>query len=178
MDGAGHPYSPPVTTSVLRRHPLVQRPRIGLHEIRLDIPTSCVAIGFLYQLTSQQRELRSPGSTLPTAALFSPLLIKLKQQKIQFLRAASIPSISGQRIKLRSPYSLIYPAEKRSPSYRNSSPRTFRSSSSPPVPPRRPHPPARWKTCLNRSNSSFNSRTRSRQWTTPPRSRATYPLCG
>jgi hypothetical protein len=69
----------------------------------MDIPTSCVAVGLMYHLASQQRELRSAGPTRPIAASSPPLLAKLRQQKTQFLRAASIPAVSGRRIKIRSP---------------------------------------------------------------------------
>jgi hypothetical protein len=50
----------------------------GFHEIRLDISTSCVAVGLIYQLASRQRELRSAGPA-PTSAASSPsLLAKLR----------------------------------------------------------------------------------------------------
>jgi hypothetical protein len=75
----------------------------GFKEVRLDIQTSCVAVGLLYQLASQQRELRSAGPAPPSVASSPPMLAKLRQQKIQFLRAASIPEVSGRRIKIRSP---------------------------------------------------------------------------
>jgi hypothetical protein len=40
------------------------------HEVRLDIPTSCISIGMLNQLTSEQCELRSAGhpALLPSLA--------------------------------------------------------------------------------------------------------------
>jgi hypothetical protein len=76
----------------------------GFHEVHLDIPTSCVAVGLVYQLASQQRELRSAGPAPPLAASSPPLLVKLRQQNILFLRAASVPAFSGRRIKIRSPH--------------------------------------------------------------------------
>jgi hypothetical protein len=40
----------------------------GFQETRLDIPTSCVAVGLLYRLASRQRELRSAGPAPSSAA--------------------------------------------------------------------------------------------------------------
>jgi hypothetical protein len=94
-----HPSSRPCYDAT----PLSDELTSGFHEIRLDIPTSCVAMGFLYLLTSQQREFHSIGPTPPNASLPPPLMAKLEQQKVQLLRGASIPPTSGHRIRLRSP---------------------------------------------------------------------------
>jgi hypothetical protein len=75
----------------------------GYQEIRLDIPTSCVAVGLMYQLASRLRELRSAGPAPSSAASSPSLLAKLRRQKIQFLRDASAPAILGRRVKIRSP---------------------------------------------------------------------------
>jgi hypothetical protein len=150
----------------------------GFHEVREDIPTSCVAVGLMYQLASRQRELRSARPAPPTAASSPSLLAKLRQQKIQFLRAASVPAVSSHRIKIRSPSLLISPAQKPSPSYKTYSPPVSRSSSSPQEPAPRPLPLARSRTYPNRPKSSSNSRTHSSQWTFPPRSRVTPPPSG
>jgi hypothetical protein len=82
-----HPSSRPCYDAT----PLQDELTSGFQKIRLDIPTSCVAIGFLYKLISRQREFHSIGPTPPNASLPSPLVTKLKEQKVQFLRAASIP---------------------------------------------------------------------------------------
>jgi hypothetical protein len=74
----------------------------GLKEIRLDIPTSCVAVGLVYQLASRQRELRSAGPSPSSAASSPSLLTKLRQQKNQFLRDASAHAVLGRRVKIRS----------------------------------------------------------------------------
>jgi hypothetical protein len=56
----------------------------------------------MYKLTSQKRELRSAGPAPPTLASSPHLLTKLRQQKIHFLRDASVSAVSGHRIKIRS----------------------------------------------------------------------------
>jgi hypothetical protein len=57
----------------------------------------------MYQLTSRQRELRSAGPAPSFAASSPSLVAKLRQQKVQFLRAAPAPAISGRRVKIRPP---------------------------------------------------------------------------
>jgi hypothetical protein len=76
-----HPTAPPSYDNT----PLPVDLESGFLEVRLNIPTSCVAVDLLYKLTSQQRELRSAGPAPPSAASSPHLLTKLKQQKIQFL---------------------------------------------------------------------------------------------
>jgi hypothetical protein len=93
----------PTTPSSYDATPLAVDLALGFQEVRQDIPTSCVAVGLMYHLASRQRELRSAGPAPHTAAPSPPLLTKLRQQKIQFLRAASIPAVSCRRIKNHSP---------------------------------------------------------------------------
>jgi hypothetical protein len=50
MDSEQHPHSPPDSPDELRHHTLACRPPYGFREVCLDIPTSCVAVGLLYQL--------------------------------------------------------------------------------------------------------------------------------
>jgi hypothetical protein len=57
----------------------------------------------MYQLASRPRELRSAGLAPSFAASSPSHLAKPRQQKIQFLRDASAPAVSGQRVKIRSP---------------------------------------------------------------------------
>jgi hypothetical protein len=74
----------------------------GHQEVRLDIPTSCTAVGLLYEIASRQRELPSGGPTPPSAASNPHLAATLRQQEIQILRAVTVPAISGRRLKISS----------------------------------------------------------------------------
>ena len=74
----------------------------GHQEVRLDIPTSCITVGLLYQLASRQRELPSGGPTPPCAASDPQLSTTLRRQEIQIIRAVAVPAISGQRLKISS----------------------------------------------------------------------------
>jgi hypothetical protein len=51
----------------------------NFQEIRLDIPTSCVAVGLLYQLASRHRQLQSAGPAPSSAASSPSQLAKLRQ---------------------------------------------------------------------------------------------------
>jgi hypothetical protein len=68
-----HPTSPTTYDTT----PLPVDLASGFQEVRLDIPTSCVAVGLMYQLASQQRELRSAGPVPPSAASSPSQLAKL-----------------------------------------------------------------------------------------------------
>ena len=94
-----HPTSPKCNDVT----PLPVELHTSFQEIHLTIPTSCVAVGLLYQLTSRQREFSSAGPVPPSVLSSPSLLEKLSQQKIRFLRAASAPGVSGRRMKIRSP---------------------------------------------------------------------------
>jgi hypothetical protein len=70
--------------------PLPVELRSGFREVGLAIPTSCITVGLLYQLTSHQREFSLAGP-MPPSATFSPSILRnLRQQKIRFLRDASV----------------------------------------------------------------------------------------
>ena len=93
----------PTATKCDDATPLPDELRSGFLEIGLAIPTSCIAIGLLYQLTSHQREFSSAGP-VPPFTTFSPSVLNiLRQQKIRFLRDATAPAVSGRRVKIRSP---------------------------------------------------------------------------
>jgi hypothetical protein len=53
----------------------------GYQEVRLDFPTSCMAVRSLFQLAPHQRELRSGGPTSPRAAANPHLQTVLNQPK-------------------------------------------------------------------------------------------------
>jgi hypothetical protein len=93
----------PAMPQQLDRTPLHVALSNGHQEVRLDIPTSCTVVGLLYQLASRQRKLPSGGPTPPSAASNPHLTSTLRQQKIQIIRAVTVPAISGRRVKLSSP---------------------------------------------------------------------------
>jgi hypothetical protein len=72
LDSELNSHAPSDRTLVLRHPPLPVDLESGFQEDRLDIPTSCVSVGLLYLLASQQHELRSAGPAPPTAASSCP----------------------------------------------------------------------------------------------------------
>jgi hypothetical protein len=93
----------PCHGSTTRSHPLPLELTSGYHEVRMSIPTSCSVVGLFYQLASRQRKLSSGGPAPPHAAVIPQLHTTHRQQKIQILRAVTIPAISSRRVKLSSP---------------------------------------------------------------------------
>jgi hypothetical protein len=85
------------------RTPLPAELSNGHQEVRLDIPTSCAAVGLLFQLASRQREFPSGGPMPPNAAMIPNLTTTLKQEKIQIVRAVHVPAMSGRRVRISSP---------------------------------------------------------------------------
>jgi hypothetical protein len=60
------------------RTPLLAELSNGHQEVRMDIPTSCAAVGLLFQLASRKRELPSGGPTPLCAATIPNLTTTLK----------------------------------------------------------------------------------------------------
>jgi hypothetical protein len=65
-----HPTMPPTFDNT----PLPVDFAFDFKEGRHDIPSSCIAIGMLYQLTSKHHELRSAGPALPRATALPHLM--------------------------------------------------------------------------------------------------------
>jgi hypothetical protein len=94
-----HPAMPPQYD----RTPLPTELSKGHKKVRQDIPTSCEAVGMLFQIASRQRELPSGGPAPPSAAAVPNLTSTLKHQTIKIIRAVHIPAFSGRRVKISSP---------------------------------------------------------------------------
>jgi hypothetical protein len=104
MDGEHRSLDPPDHVTSLRPHPPPLRTRIGLPRGSFG-HSHLLHNSLLYRLTSHQRELRSAGPAPTRAAAIPHLLTTLTQQKMQFLRAVTVPENSGQRVKISSPFS-------------------------------------------------------------------------